>query len=152
MTPPDQKKLGQAWHQEDTDVRTDAQVFRALKEIHVEIEQNKLEAANAHGALKAEVVQLKDTVTTMSKAFDERLDKHGLMMERMAGQLDVLVPAYRQDDARAMVNEAVTEEIKKQDQFSTKKFKHDLALKLVGGGIAILTSGAFVALIVRWLS
>lgn len=76
------------WHEEPTGVHTDVQVFRAVKALGEELQKSKTEAAKAHGALKQEVAQFKTAV-------DGRLTKQDLVLERMAGQLDVLVPMAR---------------------------------------------------------
>src|SRR5690348_15181375 len=66
------------WHEEHTGVHTDAQVFRALKSLHGELQANKIEAAKAHGALSQRVASLDTKVagieTTVGK-FDEKLDR-----------------------------------------------------------------------------
>lgn len=126
----------QPWHEEKTDVHGDSQVFRALKALGSEIESNKLEAARAHGALKTELVAFKDSV-------DERLTKQDIALARIGGQMDVLVPMKRNrpssSETKAIVNEALEK--------SGTKFRRDLILKVVGGVVALGTSGA----VLGWL-
>lgn len=126
------------WHEEPTGVHTDAQVFRAVKALGEELEASKKQAAAAHGALKQEVVDL-------AKHVDGRLNKQDLMLERISGQMDVLVPMKRSrsdsKETKAMVDEALAN--------SATKFRRDLILKLVGGAVTLITSGAFIG---WWLS
>lgn len=129
------------WREEPTGVGTDAQVFRAVKKLGEELEANKVEAAKAHGALKKEVSERIDGV-------EKRLTKQDLVLERMAGQMDVLVPLTRAKSPSAE-NKAIDERIQKHATTEKAKFRRDLILKLVGGAVALVTSGAFLG---WWLS
>lgn len=79
------------WHEEATGVHTDGQVFRALKGLRDDLEANKVEAARAHGALKAEVVALASTVAKQG----EKLDDVTTTAARMEGKLDVMLADRR---------------------------------------------------------
>lgn len=84
-----------AWHEEATGVHTDTQVFRALKgmrdELRDELHASKTEAARAHGALKAEVLQL----ATKVERQDAKLDAVTTTTARMEGKLDVMLADRR---------------------------------------------------------
>jgi LmbE family N-acetylglucosaminyl deacetylase len=128
------------WREETTGVHTDAQVFRAVKKLGDELEANKREAAKAHGALKQELHEMATKVDQRFEAFDTRLTKQDLVLERMAGQLDVLVPMKRSRPDSAEIHKAVDKAL----ETSGTKFRRDLILKIVGGAIALVTSGAFI--------
>jgi stress response protein YsnF len=123
----------QDWHEEPTGVHTDAQVFRAVKKLGEELEANKREAAKAHGALKQEVAEL-------AKSVDTRLTKQDLVLERMAGQMDVLVPIKRSrsdsSETRAIAADVVAK--------STMQFRRDVVLKIVTGLFSAGVLGAFI--------
>lgn len=135
----------QPWHEEPTGVHTDAQVFRAVKALGEEMQANKLEAARAHGALKTEISEFKTAVDARLTKQDTVLASQNVTLSRMAGQLDVLVPRYRarpsSSETKAIVDKAI--------ETSTTKFRRDVILKLVGGVVALVTSGAFLG---WWLS
>lgn len=143
--PPAEGAPIQPWHEEPTGVHTDAQVFRAVKALGEELQANKLEAARAHGALKQEVAELGKTVDARLTKQDTVLASQNVTLSRMAGQLDVLVPSYRSrpssTETKAIVDKAL--------ETSGLKFRREIVLKLVGGAVALVTSGAFLG---WWLS
>ena len=138
------------WHQEDTGVHTDAQVFRALKELHGEIEQNKLEAANAHGALKHEVVSLNKRIDGL----EGKLDDVNTVALLTAGKIDVLLEDRRarspSGEMRAAAKETLAEQVL-AEQRSASDHRRAVKLKLIGGIIAVLTSGVVLGAIVQGL-
>ena len=133
-----------AWHEEPTGVHTDAQVFRGLKALGEEMQKNKLEAAKAHGALKTELVDLKTTVDQRLTKQDTVLANQNVVLSRMAGQLDVLVPMARtrptSSETKAIVDKAL--------KTSATTFRRDLILKIVGG---VFSAGVLGALI-HWMA
>lgn len=144
------------WHEEPTGVGTDAQVFRALKSLHGEIQANKVEAAKAHGALKQELVaahgSLKSELTEHAKSVDGRLTKQDgvlaeqtVMISRMAGQLDVLVPMARSKSPSAETKAIVDKAVKA----SGTAWWRSVVFKLISGAIAIVSSAVFLK---WWLS
>lgn len=133
------------WHEEPTGVHTDAQVFRGLKALGEEIQANKLEAARAHGALKTELVDFKTTIDTRLTKQDTVLASQNVVLSRMAGQLDVLVPMARprpsSSETKAIGEQAVAA--------AGVTFRRNLILKIVTGVVTLVTSGAFIG---WWLS
>jgi hypothetical protein len=112
-------------------------VFRAVKALGDELHKSKIEAAKAHGALKGEVTSLKAAV-------DARLTKQDLVLERMAGQLDVLVPMQRARPSSSETKAIVTQTITTHEKVSTAKWKRDIVLKIVGGVFSAGVLGALV--------
>lgn len=132
----------QAWTEEPTGVHTDAQVFRAVKKLGEELQESKRQAAAAHGALKQEVADL-------AKSVDRRLTAQDMTLNRMAGQLDVLVPMKRSRPDSSEMRDIVAQTVAEHETVTGDKFRRDLILKIVGGGITLVTSGAFLH---WWLS
>ena len=102
----------QSVFQETTDVHNpDAQVFRAIKALGNELEANKLEAARAHGALKAEVVAVKRDVAEIKS----ELATNTRATSRVEGKIDVLMtdrrPAHQSSEQRAIAKEVLADQV-----------------------------------------
>ena len=100
------------WHEETTGVHTDPQVFHALKSLHGEMQANKREAAQAHGALRKDLDAFKTSVSTTLGGFDEKLDRVAESSARTAGAVEVLAQQRSRTpstDTRTVAAAVVTE-------------------------------------------
>jgi len=132
------------WHQEDTGVHTDTQVFRAMKGLHDELEKNKEEAARAHGALKGEVNRLSGHITEL----DKKVDVISLQAATMSGKMDVMLAMQRDNrspssSVQRTVTDVIAAHIVTEDA-AAKKFKRALILKIAGGLFSAAVLGALV--------
>jgi hypothetical protein len=137
------------WHEEHTGVHTDAQVFRALKSLHGELQANKAEAAKAHGALSQRVAALDTKVagieTTVGK-FDEKLDRYAESGAKTAGAVEAMLTQRSRTpsgETRAVAKEALAEQVLASAR-EDKRFSRKVLLQLIAGAIALVTSGAFL--------
>jgi hypothetical protein len=146
------------WREEPTGVHTDAQVFRALKALGEEVKtigsdltQNKLEAARAHGALKSEVAQLSKRMD----ATDGKLDDVATLSATVSGKIDVLLADRRgrssSSETRGVIKETLAERVLAEQQ-AAAAHSRAVRLKLLGGVIAVLTSGAVIGAVIHWVA
>lgn len=134
-----------AWHEEDTAAHTDVQVFRALKGLRADLETSKVEAARAHGALKAEVVELRGTLTKQG----EKLDDVTTTAARMEGKLDVILADRRpaSTSAQSRVVETLLADRANENQHRRERWTIGLR-----GLVSIATAAPVVTLIIAWLA
>jgi len=141
------------WHEETTAVHTDAQVFRALKSLHGELQANKSEAARAHGALKKDLDDFKATVSkeidgvkTTVNAFDGKLDRVAESSAETAGAVKAMLTQRSRSpsgETRAVAKETLAEHVLASAR-EDKRFSRKVWLQIIAGAIALLTSGAFL--------
>jgi len=137
------------WHEEHTGVHTDAQVFRALKSLHGELQANKAEAAKAHGALSARVTALDAKVSGIERTvtgFDQKLDQVAVSSAKTAGAVEVLANQRSRSpsgETRAVAEETLAKQVL-ADARDGRGFSRKVWLAIIAGAITFLTSGAFL--------
>lgn len=139
------------WHEENTGVHTDTQVFHALKSLHGELQANKVDAAKAHGALSAKVATLAGEVSgirTTVGDFDKKLDRVAESSAKAAGALEIIAPIVARSkspstDPHAAAKETLADHVLAAAR-ADRSFSRKVWLKIITGAIAFATSGAFL--------
>lgn len=140
------------WHEEPTGVHTDTQVFRAIKGLRDELQDSKVQAANAHGALKAEVAALSGRVAKQ----DEKLDSVTRTVDRMDGKLDVMLADRRPAATTQQRTVAVAVETLLTDKVNEQQHKRErvtIAWRAIASfiGSPAVVAGA-VAIVAAWFA
>lgn len=136
------------WHNEDTGVHTDPQVFRAMKGLHEEIQASKREAANAHSALRTELTARIDKLETesirRSDKLEGKLDDTNTLAATVSGKMDVLLATRRDrsssSETRTVVTQTIAERILDDDmdrRRTRRKFWLTVAKGLFSGAVIV---------------
>lgn len=133
-----------------TGVHTDPQVFRAVKGIYDELQESKRQAAAAHGALKQEVTALDKKVDTLAGKLDDVM----VATATVSGKMDVMLATRTRSpssETRMVVREQLAEQVL-AEQKAERDHSRAVRLKIIGGVIGVLTSGAVIGAFIHWVA